>query len=1207
MRHICTFLFFMSAISLNAQQVWTSSQESDIPHKNLDQRYIVPEKFDTYKLDMDLLIQKLSKAPMDDHQKSNQKTVSLRIPLPEGKSMDMEFVESPCMSPVLSEKFPNIKSFLGYNPNNRSEVARIDYSPMGFHAAINTNQGIVYIDPYYTFPDEHYMTYYVKDHHVELDANTKTCGYTDYQEVIEDQIEQYASPNEEVINYKSIPVIKTTYRLALACTGAWGSLWGTKENVMSRFNTGVNRLNIIFENEVGTHFEMIDNNDDLIFFRENEPYSAPNLGGETLGENTSVINNAVGSDAYDIGHVFTVRCTDGVAGIAFGGSVCRSDKGGGVSCIGTSDVSFFVMQTGAHEVGHQLSGGHSWNNCPSSDPQRSPNTAWEPGSGSTILSYSGLCGNNNVTGPNDAYFHVGNVNQFYDFIENVSCGNREASANNTPDLFVDIPDGLTIPISTPFELTGSAIDPDGDELTYNWEQMDLGPPSQLGNPMGNSPLFRSLAPNRNNTTRLFPQLGNILSNTGNPREVLPTYNRDLTFRFTVRDNHPGVGCTVWEEVKFRSSDTAGPFRVTSPNGITFQEVGAEYLIEWDVANTDNSIIDCQTVDIFLSTDGGRTFDNILAEDVPNDGSHMINIPNIITNAGRIKVKATNNVFFNIGRGEVVIRAPSTPGFYIDLAESDIDVCLPENASVDVIGTTFQDFENEVTLDIVSGLPDNASFEFTNNPVAPGSETTLNIDLSNVTESSFSEIVIRATAADADTIDQVLNLEVTGTDMSDLSLIAPESGSEGINGTPTFEWAPAANADSYILEISTSPEFGPTNTFISEGIKVLDFIPQVLLENSELYYWRVSAVNKCVTMFESEINTFGTLSLNCLTYSADDLPKNISQSGTSSITSKIQIFEQGEIADVNVDKIKGVHGRARDLTAVLINPAGEEIELFSDRCTGANFNIGLDTESPIDFTCPLNSGRITKLEEGTLFGFNGGEIEGTWELRIEDNDPGEGGRLDEFVLELCSNSTFDQPFIVNNNVLEVLTGSANKIFNDLLLSQDNNNTAQELLYTIVVVPTKGTLYMNGEPMTVGSRFTQADIDSQGIRYVHEGSEDETDRFIFTVIDGEGGFIDLTEFIINTGMDFSSATDELGQDDRFRVFPNPVSNRLHIYNSEVSSGTEWQVQMYNLEGQIVYTDVIDQRLTIDTESINSGLYLLYISDGKTFYTHKVNVIK
>ncbi len=1200
-----SLLTFIIISQLLGAQAYFTPISSEIALKNKGaEREIVPLAYDTYQLDIDGLIKRLAKA---NHQKKLNpinSDISLTLPIPDGDQITFNFVETSVMSPELGKKFPTIKSYLGVSKDNRGTLARIDFGEMGFHAVIKTPKGTVYIDPYFLYADEHYITYYIKDDIPTENERSATCGYNAYKHDLDKEKEQFESPVNTNQQKSSAPVVKRTYRMALACTGRWGSLWGNEQEVMSRFVTGVNRLNIIFENEMAINFQLIDDNDQLIFFDSNEPYSSPSLGGVTLGENTGVINNAVGADSYDIGHVFTVNCTDGVAGIAFGGSMCRGNKGGGVSCIGARNISNFMVSTTAHEIGHQLSGGHSWNNCPNAIAQLSSATAWEPGSGSTILSYSGLCGNNNVTGPNDDYFHVGNLQQFYEFVENSNCGIIEDSGNNTPELEVPIGDGLTIPIETPFELDGIATDPDGDIMTYNWEQMDLGPISELGMPLGNAPSFRSLEPTPN-TKRTFPRINDILNGTRNDREVLPNINRRLTFRFVAKDNHPGAGSTTWEQIRMESDISAGPFVVTTPSELAFAEVGKEFLVEWDVANTDNAIIDCQTVDIYLSTDGGFNFDVLLAEDTPNDGSESIMMPNILTSRGRIKVKASNNVFFNIGRGEVIVRGPSSPGFFVDISENQFDVCLPDDINLELSGTSFLGFSNPIDLDIVSGLPPNATFDFTNNPMSPDGESSLNIDLSNEETSGDYEVVLRAISQDADTVFQTINLRTVGTKFDDLSLQSPISGTAGLNGTPEFTWNGAQNASSYQLEVSTSPAFGSDSEIIEPGILGESIIPLVVLGNSELYYWRIIASNDCVQSFESEIFTFGTVTLNCKTYEAEDLPKNISQSGTPSVTSTIQVFDQGTVADVNVLKIEGGHGRSRDLAATLINPEGLEIRLFDSACSGANFNLGFDSDSPIEFGCPLSTGNVMKPEESTLFGLNGGQIEGNWSLRLDDERAGEGGRFDQFILELCSSSSFDNPFIVNNNVLEVPTGFSDKIFSDLLLSEDNNNTASELIYTMVVLPMNGTLYLNGQPVEVGTQFTQEDINSGALRYVHEGTEDESDEFIFTVIDGEGGWIDLTTFTINMEADFASSVEELNDANTFSIFPNPTKDLLNIHSMKFNQD-QWDIKLFSLDGQLILTDRMEMKKQLDIQNLDAGIYILQINNIDKVYTQKISII-
>src|SRR5213078_456924 len=102
--------------------------------------------------------------------------------------------------------------------------------------------------------------------------------------------------------------------------------------------------------------------------------------------------------------------------------------------------------------------------------------------------------------------------------------------------------------------------------------------------------------------------------------------------------------------------TTGPCRVntqSSPVSLTADGV-TTFTVGWDVSGTTGGSINCATVDILFSTDGGYTYPTTLISNTPNDGSQSIVIPNLPTSAGRVKVQAHSNIFFDINDANITI-------------------------------------------------------------------------------------------------------------------------------------------------------------------------------------------------------------------------------------------------------------------------------------------------------------------------------------------------------------------------------------------------------------------------------------------------------------------------------------------------------------------------------------------------------------------------
>jgi hypothetical protein len=352
-------------------------------------------------------------------------------------------------------------------------------------------------------------------------------------------------------------------------------------------------------------------------------------------------------------------------------------------------------------MGHQFGADHTFNNYCGGN--RASSAAYEPGSGTTIMSYAGICAPN-VQNTADGYFHNKSYNDIYEFSVNGygnSCAAVTETGNSPP--VISMPEGeFSIPVSTPFALTGSATDADGDALTYSWEQFDLGPATDdsdadLTNPSGNQPIFRSW-PATSDSTRVFPRLQDLASGQSTIGELLPTYGRDLSFKLTVRDNQAGGGGVADDLVSFSVTAQAGPFRLTNqPSGYVRDTAQT---ITWDVAGTDQAPVNAGQVDILISLDGGLTYPNVLASDVDNDGSHEVMIPDVNSSTARIKVQASANIFFAVSTADIAIESDGDGDGVSDSA--DVFPDDPEEwADIDNDGIG----DNADTDDDNDGVPD----------------------------------------------------------------------------------------------------------------------------------------------------------------------------------------------------------------------------------------------------------------------------------------------------------------------------------------------------------------------------------------------------------------------------------------------------------------------------------------------------------------------
>lgn len=595
------------------------------------------------------------------------------LPLGAGEWQSFSVRSHATLDPALAAKFPEIRTYLGEAIDGSGAVAHLDFTVQGFHAMIfRPGAPTVFIDPWSHLERTGIYVVYNRADFGPRDEPF-TCGVGDAAtapgRTVFPPRDKSTEPPAPQRAAQSMPGEQLrTYRLALACTGEYAQFHGgSVAGALSAMTTTMNRVNGVYERDLAIHMNIIANNDAVIYLNgATDPYTN-NSGSTMLNENQTTCDAVIGSANYDIGHVFST----GGGGIAQLNSPCGGGKARGVTGGGSPVGDPFDIDYVAHEMGHQFGANHTQNNpC-----NRASSAAYEPGSASTIMGYAGIC-SPNLQSNSDDHFHNHSINEIINFSVNGNgntCAVVTTTGNAAPTVEAGS-NGLTIPANTPFELTAVASDADGDGLTYNWEEYDLGPATASGdnnltNPSGTQPIFRSW-PSTASPTRVFPRIPDLVAGTSTIGELLPTYSRAMNFKCTVKDNVAGGGAIGQDLVSLQVDGNSGPFEVLVPNGGSAVAPGAPLVVSWAVAGTDVAPVNCTAVDIWLSTDGGFTFDELLATGTANDGAETVILPSVASNSARIKVKAAGSYFFDISDGNFVIDPMLNP-VDSDLGVSDL--------------------------------------------------------------------------------------------------------------------------------------------------------------------------------------------------------------------------------------------------------------------------------------------------------------------------------------------------------------------------------------------------------------------------------------------------------------------------------------------------------------------------------------------------------
>lgn len=641
LHYVFTFVLIFVGFSVFGQANYFTkvSNTNSVDKLELNEQH-APKKFDTYSLDKTALQNVLTNAPLRGEPYSN---LILDFPGLDGEMQKYQIFEASVMHPDLQARYPEIRSYVGYGLND-SAYFRFSISPYnGLNGIVLNSKNAIILESDRQNSD--LVRVYQKS------DQGKTIGF----ECSTLDLRNTSNNNGVQANgLRSADATLHTFDLAMSVTNEYSSYHGTTlPEVNAAINTTVTNVNGIFENDFNVTLAIIPGNDVLVYYDGvTDPYDSVDDSNynQELADNLDLLLN---DNDYDVGHLMGGIGGNGNAGCI--GCVCVNGevltfnhKGSGYTTNTVPIGPAFDVDYVAHEIGHQFGGNHTFTHA----SEGGGIAQMEPGSGSTIMGYAGITGATDVQSNSDPYFHAISIQQITDHVASRTCDDETTLVNNVP--VANAGGDITLPVGTPFKLTGSATDGDvGDMLTYCWEQFDEDNGTGGGFPdetstNSNRPLFRSYNPSTS-PTRTFPRLEDLLANgvNGNTWEKVPTVTRSADFRLTVRDNKPNGAANDFDDMVVNWDNIYGPFAVTSQSstGITWVS-GTLETITWDVLNTD-ALNGAANVNIWLSIDGGLTYPISLASNTPNDGTEIITVPSNPAPYCRIMIEPTGNQFFAV--------------------------------------------------------------------------------------------------------------------------------------------------------------------------------------------------------------------------------------------------------------------------------------------------------------------------------------------------------------------------------------------------------------------------------------------------------------------------------------------------------------------------------------------------------------------------------
>ena len=1163
-------LSFTLAYTVMAQEgnYWSSNNNAEriITDKSVA-RLSFPKDFKLFNLNTDPLRQELFSVV--GNQALRHSTV-ISLPNADGQIEQFEVVEASNFEPALQARFPEIRAFSGRGITDKSATLKLSISPQGIQTMV-----------FRTEKANEFIEAYSKDHTVYAVFRSQrakgdlpwTCSTPEQRLAagIDAQVTNINVAGRSGGNLK-------TMRLAQSVTAEYSNYFGATSSaqvslVLAAVNATLTRCNGVYEKDLALHLNLVANTTNVFYYNPStDPYSPASQMSQWNSQLQSTLTSVIGEANYDIGHLFGASGGGGNAGCI--GCVCvNGSKGSGITspfdAIPQGDN--FDIDYVAHEVGHQLGANHTF-----SMSSEGTGVNKEVGSGITIMGYAGIT-SQDVAPHSIDIFHQASIAQIQSNLNTKTCPVTTTIVNSTP--VVSAGSNYTIPISTPFALTGSATDADaGDVLTYCWEQNDnsttTGANSVASPTKTTGPNWISFSP-VTSPTRYFPKLATILagSNVSGPlpggdaganTEALSSVSRTLNFRLTVRDNAPysstapvSVGQTQFADMVVTVSNTSGPFAVTAPNTAVSWAGNSAQTVTWSVNNTTAAPVSCANVKISLSTDGGNTFTTLVAS-TANDGSEVVTIPNTPTTTARIKVEAVGNIFFDISNTNFTITAGSSCGTPTGLSSSSITNTTATVSWTAVSGAVSYDVDYKAAS---SGTWINAAT----------ATTATSANLGGLTQGTLYDWRVRTNCAS----------ESSSYAQAQFTTTAPCNAPTGLasssvtSSSATVSWTAVSGAASYDVDYKLSSSGTWTNAVTGTTGTSVNLSG---LTASSLYDWRVRAncgANGSSSYSQAQFTT-GTVS-TCATA----FEPNETLAAAATISTGVANSAAITTTTDN-DYFRIVTTSTTNNVFSLVGPAGVDFDMQILNSGGTV--IGSGTGSTATETVTLNN-QAAGTYYIRVFGYNGANSASCYTITATAT-----------VVTSCS-SVYD----VSTN--GSISGAATIPFNtDVkgLINPSNDND-----YYKFVITTGGTITMT--LTTLPANYHLRLLNSSGSTLQtssNSGTTNETINRTVTagtyyarVYPSNSNQWNATNcYTLRVNLGTATKGDDLITAKPVIVFPNPVTKTMNVSIPDIQGMAD--IRVFDIYGKLVQQRSTSQSNTqLDLSSLPSGMYLVKVmNDSK-----------